>query len=144
MEKWNVRSLTAAVLMMAALSPAGASADTLYKCDYVTSRTKVEPGTHDLFIQYDGGSDTAMAMDAVAYDKVRHPDLVPARVKSLGGGQFQLMWEVDDVRKKSLSSDLRYIARLDTRALTVDVTITPVSYPVPWHYTGPCTAEKVK
>lgn len=139
-----MRRFTVGISLALALAGGAASADTLYKCDYATSRGSNEPGTHDLFIQYDGRSDQAMAMDAIAYDEVRHPDLVPAQVKSLGGGQLRLQWEVDDVRKQSLSSDLRYIARLDTQAMTVDVTITPVSYPVPWHYTGPCTAEKVK
>lgn len=121
-----------------------AAADTLYKCNYATSRTTKEPGKYDLFVQYDGRSDRAMAMDAFAYDKVRHPDLVPVRVRSLGGGEFRLQWEVDDVRKGSYSSDVSYIARLDVQALTLDVTISPVAYPPPWHFTGACIAEKLK
>ncbi|MBS0564706.1 MAG: hypothetical protein JSR87_09595 [Proteobacteria bacterium] len=139
-----MRNLMVGISLVLALAGEPAAADTLYKCNYATSRTTKEPGKHDLFIQYDGRSDRAMAMDSFAYDPVRHPDLVPVRVRSLGGREFQLQWEVDDVRKGSYSSDLRYIARLDVQALSVDVTISPVSYPVPWHFTGACIAEKLK
>lgn len=120
-----------------------ASADTLYTCNYQDSRPK-EADKFDLFIQFDPKTESATAMDAIAYDKVRHPDLVPTKVTPQGGGVYMLTWTINDVRKQSASSDLSYVAFLDTKANTVDITISPISYPKNWRYLATCATEKVK
>ena len=83
-------------------------------------------------------------MDAIAGDEVRHPDLVPTKVTSRGAGVYLLTWAINDVRKGSASSDLRYQAFLDTKANAVDITVSAVSYSNVWHYLAACATEKVK
>jgi len=116
---------------------------TLFTCDYNYSG-KSKPDAHDLYVLYDSAANEALGKDGYSYDKSRNPDPVEITVKRHSASELRLVWTVPDVRFDSYSTDLDYLATINPTTGALDITITPVAYPRPWHFTGTCTMSKVK
>jgi len=116
---------------------------TKFVCDYNYSG-KRDSDKHDLLILYDNASNEALGKDSFSFDKTRNPDPVEITVKRHSASELRLVWSVPDVRFKSYSTDLDYLATINPATGALDITITPVAYPPPWHFTGTCAISKVK
>lgn len=143
MEKWNVRSLTAAVLMMAALSPAAAATLT-YSCKATSGNADTKGDTLAmLFIHGDGAAEAA---DAWSFDD-KDPDasMHPVTLKRNDAGGVLAMWTAPRMKSnRGIRHDLRFMLRIDKPDNAFSITMDGGQEVWMQHYTGTCSLEKTK